>query len=188
MGKKRIKAQPPAIRIKHEELAQTGEQIADSIKLESAQKAMRDRSKKPLSLKPGQSLQLTKSSTATDPESGSTRTTKSGSQLRKRSGSQFSDAQLNKMSKVLSSYSAKVAPSVRGASDKFKKKIKNTSPRRMAITRKRVAVGAGVGAGVAIGATALDFAIGLFDKFDEAKSTGTSEVKVGGARFTINPA
>ena len=52
MAKKRTAKEPP-VRIKHEELPETGDQVAEKLKVEQAKKALKDRAKKPLGLKKG---------------------------------------------------------------------------------------------------------------------------------------
>ena len=133
-------------------------------KEEKAQKAAKERTKKPLGLKKGQRLQLTKGSSETKPGSGMK--TKTGSTLKKQG---LSDAAMKQVTGILNQYARKPKGTVKkGDVRKRLKKMSRTPGAR------------GMAGLLAMSATALNM-------IDKAKEENKKSVKVGGMTFTVSP-
>ena len=163
MAKKRTAKEPP-VRIKHEELPETGDQVAEKLKVEQARKALKERAKKPLGLKKGQRLQLTKKIADTKPGSGMK--TKTGSSLKKQG---LSDAAMKQVTSILNQYARKPKGTVKKGD--IRKRLKKMS---------RTPGARGMSAVLAMSATALNM-------IDKAKEENKKSVKVGGMTFTVSP-
>ena len=133
-------------------------------KEEKAQKAAKERAKKPLGLKKGQRLQLTKKIADTKPGSGMK--TKTGSTLKKQG---LSDAAMKQVTGILNQYARKPKGIVKkGDIRKRLKKISRTPGGRASAGLMAVA-------GVMINA------------IDKAKEEDKKSVRVGGMTFTVSP-
>ena len=133
-------------------------------KEEKAQKAAKERAKKPLGLKKGQRLQLTKKVADTKPGSGMK--TKTGSSLKKQG---LSDAAMKQVTGILNQYAKKPKGTVKKGD--IRKRLKKMS---------RTPGARGMAGLLAMSATALNM-------IDKAKEENKKSVKVGGMTFTVSP-
>ena len=133
-------------------------------KEEKAQKAARERAKKPLGLKQGQRLQLTKKIADTKPGSGMK--TKTGSSLKKQG---LSDAAMKQVTGILNQYARKPKGTVKKGDIRKRLKKMSRTP------GGRASAGLMAVAGIMINA------------IDKAKEEDKKSVKVGGMTFTVSP-
>ena len=133
-------------------------------KEEKAQKAARERAKKPLNLQKGQRLQLTKKVADTKPGSGIK--TKTGSTLKKQG---LSDAAMKQVTGILNQYARKPKGTVKKGDIRKRLKKMSRTP------GGRASAGLMAVAGVMINA------------IDKAKEENKKSVRVGGMTFTVSP-
>ena len=131
---------------------------------EKAQKAAKERAKKPLGLKKGQRLQLTKKIADTKPGSGMK--TKTGSSLKKQG---LSDAAMKQVTGIINQYARKPKGTVKKGDIRKRLKKMSRTP------------------GARAGAGALAVASMMINAIDKAKEENKKSVRVGGMTFTVSP-